>query len=194
MCAFRAVPLLPRLTGSHPLTLQFALKTSAEVQRPIPTFLSLFFTFNGDVLHDLFKWQTSPVSLFLSWGISHWVLMSDYFTSHSALDKWLRRAVKNRSKPLGWERGGRRREAVKSPSLPPPPPPDRPQKMPPIIRVLGLIKASEWLESSSSSFFLHLNKPLSSSHAALPAEIWSTSSHSLHHRPAHKLSYYTLNM
>lgn len=118
MCAFRAVPLLPRLTGSHPLTLQFALKTSAEVQRPIPTFLSLFFTFNGDVLHDLFKWQTSPVSLFLSWGISHWVLMSDYFTSHSALDKWLRRAVKNRSKPLGWERGGRRREAVKSP--PPP--------------------------------------------------------------------------
>lgn len=77
-----------------------------------------FFPFNGDVLHDLFKWQTSPVSLFLSWGISHWVLMSDYFTSHSALDKWLRRAVKNRSKPLGWERGGgggRSREAVKSP-------------------------------------------------------------------------------
>lgn len=43
-----------------------------------------------------------------------WVLMSDYFTSHSALDKWPRQAVKNRSKPLGWEQGGRSREAVKS--------------------------------------------------------------------------------
>lgn len=80
-------------------------------------FFIFFSIFNGDVLYDLFKWQTSPFSLFLSWGISHWVLMSDYF-SHSALDKWLRQAVKNRSKPLGWRKGGggggRSREAVKS--------------------------------------------------------------------------------
>lgn len=101
----QSFPSLLRLTDSHLLALQFALKRvlSSEANSNISF---SFFSFNGDVLHDLFKWQTSPVSLFLSRGISHWVLMSDYFTSHSALDKWLRQAVKNRSKPLGWERGG----------------------------------------------------------------------------------------
>ena len=44
-----------------------------------------------------------------------------------------------------------------------PPLPDRPLKMPPIIPVLGLIKASGVIRESggSHSSFLHLNKPLS---------------------------------
>lgn len=112
ICLYK--PSFLRLTRSHLLVLQFVWEPALRFRGQFQHFFLFFSIFNGDVLHDLFKWQTSPFSLFLSWGISHWVLMSDYFTSHSALDKWLRQAVKNRSKPLGWEKGGGSREAVKS--------------------------------------------------------------------------------
>lgn len=95
-----------RLTRPH-LRRQFALKTSAEVSSSPSLMETSSMIYSND----------NPPSP-LSWGISHWVLMSDYSTSHSALDKWLRQAVKNRSKPLGWEKGGggggRSGEAVKS--------------------------------------------------------------------------------
>ena len=104
------------------------------------------------------------LSLFLSWGISHWVLMSDYFTSRSAFDKWLRQAVKNRSKPLGWKRTKEGEGAV-TPLNHFPPLPNRAWKMPPIIPLPQLIKAQRVIREqgwcSYAPFFPYLNKPLS---------------------------------
>lgn len=140
------------IKASHtrlPPLLQSALKTRAESStgRFRHFFFFFFFSFLMETCgHDLFKWQTSPFSRSLSWGISHWLLMSDYFTSHSALDKWLRQAVKNRSKPLGWKKGsgaGGRRGGwgAERPLNHFPPTPNRAQKMPPIIPLPRLIKA-----------------------------------------------------
>ena len=81
-----------------------------------------------------------------------------------------------------------------------PPPPDRPLKMPPIIPVLGLIKASGVIrENGGSSFsFLHLNKPLSlrlncHRHTS-PYPLKYGALQRLTASQGVKLCYYTLNM
>lgn len=95
---------------SFPCLTSTLWKRAQRLRGQFQQFFLFFSIFNGDMIYSNDK-PLLPLFFF------SWVLMSDYFTSHSALDKWPRQAVKNRSKPLGWERrggGGRSREAVKS--------------------------------------------------------------------------------
>lgn len=101
-------PSFPCLTHSHLLFLTLLWKRAQRLRGQFQHFSLFFSIFNGNMIYS----NDKPL---LSLFFFSWVLMSDYFTSHSALDKWPRQAVKNRSKPLGWERGGgKSREAVKS--------------------------------------------------------------------------------
>lgn len=77
-----------------------------------------------------------------------------------------------------------------------PPLPDRPLKMPPIIPVLGLIKASGVIRESggSHSFFLHLNKPLSLQLNCHDTRLKYGALQRLAASQGGKLCHYTLNM
>lgn len=96
-----------------------------------PKVLRLSCIINAAEFDDLFNRRSSAASPLLCSGISHTALMSHYFPHRSASDKRLRQAVKNRSKPPGWEEEEEEEGADRQLS---PPPLDRLQKMPPIIR------------------------------------------------------------
>lgn len=108
----------PSLTASHRSVCFENQRRGSEANL---TFLRLSCIVNAAEFDGLFNPRSSAASPLLCSGISHTALMSHYFPHRSASDKRLRQAVKNRSKPPGWEEEEEEKGADGRLNHPPPP-------------------------------------------------------------------------